>query len=332
MYKVGIIGAGNIVKSRHSFAIKKIKNLVVSFVFDINISNANKISKFFLNSFSTNKLNDKLIENIDIILITAPVGVRKIYWEKIFKFKKSVFCEKPLSKNHEEYKWILSMANKSNISLMSGFNRRFYKNTLLLEKLTKNGYFNDLREIILSNSQNWSNTGINGDWYISNPKLAGGGVLIETGSHLLDQVNKILKLKFNSISSIKKVQKEGYTETELSGISFVDFDNKKIPLKFRFGVRGNKYNGIFLVKKNFIIKCNLQPNGSIDILDLKYKKITQFDADNYIDGDDNVNLVSIRQWRQLIENISSNNQEKKLSEFNDGEFATRFIDEVYKKI
>ena len=160
--------------------------------------------------------------------------------------------------------------------LGTGFNKRSCHATHALKSLHDNGCLNDLEAIHISNCSVWSNTGIAGNWFVSNPELAGGGVLIETGSHLLDQTSYALDLEFDTVQEFQMASLAGYAETEAKGKASVIFDNRRIPLSYRFSVRHNTMNGIFLKVRQGYIRCDTGFSGNLCFLNDRFQKVFDF--------------------------------------------------------
>ena len=98
MINIALFGLGRI-GSMHAQNIFLNNKCSLQYVFDIDQSLAKKIAKKF-NSISIENTriayNDK---NVDVIFITTPTSTHIKYIMEAVKFKKTIFCEKPLDLN-----------------------------------------------------------------------------------------------------------------------------------------------------------------------------------------------------------------------------------------
>lgn len=121
-------------------------------------------------------------EELDIVVITTPIFLHKEMIEESIARKLAIFVEKPLALNGQECKSILNK-NYNNTSLV-GYCRRFMETYNLAKKITENKYLGNVNYF---NSHLYvSQIFKQGKGWLYNPKLSGGGVLIDLGSHAID--------------------------------------------------------------------------------------------------------------------------------------------------
>jgi len=138
--KVAIIGVGRIGRLHAENLVKRIKNVKVEAVADINQEAAARcaqelgISKFF--QYSAPVFADPSIEAVLICTPTASHGELII---EAARAGKHIFCEKPLALTLEEIDQALAAVEKSRVKFMVGFNRRFDPNFAKVRELIVKG-------------------------------------------------------------------------------------------------------------------------------------------------------------------------------------------------
>jgi predicted dehydrogenase len=181
-FKVAIIGMGLIGKKRASnlgsqgelVAYSDIKKSKLEFL----KKNVKKI-KFFKN------WNQLLrVKSIDIIIIsTVHNKLAEIMIEAI-KHKKHILVEKPAAIRLLDLKNAIKLSKKNKNKIRVGYNHRFHAAILKSKHLINEGLLGQLM-FIKSSYGHGARIGYHNEWRM-NPKISGGGELIDQGSHLID--------------------------------------------------------------------------------------------------------------------------------------------------
>ena len=149
MINVALIGLGRI-GQMHAENLFSHKSFNLKYTFDINTKLNQKISKKF-NSTSIN--NPKIAfkdKNIDLIFIASSTPTHIKLIEEAAKYKKVIFCEKPLDLNIDKVnKWIRKI-KKLNPKIQLGFNRRYDPGHSSLKKELQKGKIGRLEKIIIT--------------------------------------------------------------------------------------------------------------------------------------------------------------------------------------
>jgi predicted dehydrogenase len=184
--RVGLIGAGGVVSTLHAPLLKQFDDVSVEWVYDLRIEAARGVA----NAYGVPAAHDDLdrCPDVDAVLLAIPVGVRGDVWRAAADRGWHVLCEKPVARTVQEFDLILQSMQTTGRVVSFGLMRRFYHGTICLRQLVVDKVFGNPVEIWAGEGGVQPRTGRGGDWYQLDRRLSGGGILIETGSHLIDQV------------------------------------------------------------------------------------------------------------------------------------------------
>tara|TARA_Y100000590_G_scaffold468558_1_gene651712 strand:+ start:2777 stop:3757 length:981 start_codon:yes stop_codon:yes gene_type:complete len=177
---VAIIGCG-LIGQKRALSIPS-KNIHV--VCDIDIIQAERLSKKVNASFTDNYNDIINNDDVDIIIISTPNYLIKKIAIKALNNGKHVLSEKPLGKNFAESKEMTECAKKNNKILYTGFNHRFHPSILKAKELIDSNVIGDILHIH-GHYGHGGRPGMEKEWRMD-PVLSGGGELLDQGVHLID--------------------------------------------------------------------------------------------------------------------------------------------------
>lgn len=184
--RIGLIGAGGVVRTLHAPLLKQLDDLSIEWVYDVKPAAARAVS----DAFGIPGAHDQLAHctDVDAVLIAIPVGARQDAWRVAAERGWHVLCEKPAACSVRQFDDVVHGMQRAGRVVSFGLMRRYYQGLICLRDMVHQRVFGDPVEIWAGEGGAQPRTGRGGDWYQLDRALAGGGVLIETGSHLLDQV------------------------------------------------------------------------------------------------------------------------------------------------
>jgi len=97
---------------------------------------------------------------------------------------KHVLVEKPAARSADELIPVIAAAKKSNIKVHVGFNHRYHRSLQKAKEIVDSGALGDLM-FIRARYGHGARVGYDKEWR-ADPKLSGGGELIDQGPHLID--------------------------------------------------------------------------------------------------------------------------------------------------
>jgi len=182
--KVGIVGCGYISR-KHYEAILKNGDEVVALV-DVNVSNAEKLAKEFgirRNVEIATKITDVYLDNVDAFVVCTPNAF--LAENALFAIEngKHVLVEKPGGMNSRELKHLAKLA-EDKVVVHVGYNMRFHPSIRMAKQMIED---NAIGKIMFLSEKygHGARDSYNKEWR-ADPKIAGKGVSMELGSHLIN--------------------------------------------------------------------------------------------------------------------------------------------------
>ncbi len=182
IYRIGIVGTGTIAEQVHIPVLLNIPNVSIEWITDISKERAQKVASAYRLRAVEFRSPDNLPE-CDVALLAIPVRVRADYYQAFAKRDVAVFAEKPFALTFEDHKRFQAMFPPYGIGC--GYMRRMYGTNRLLKEIISEGWFGEPVAIRISEGERTTATGADRP-YMDNPRLSGGGILMELGCHTLD--------------------------------------------------------------------------------------------------------------------------------------------------
>ncbi len=143
---------------------------------------------------------------IDAVLISLPTHLHAPCAISAAEEGKHVFLEKPLARNPEEGKRIISAARKNNVKLMVGYPLRFFSEFQNLKRKLESGALGDIQTahaVSIGSGPFFHRAEIAiprpvPKWWLKK-ELTGGGALIDLGSHMIN----LTRWYFGEVKTIK---------------------------------------------------------------------------------------------------------------------------------
>jgi len=307
---LAIIGCGAVTENFYVPALKSIKARPKFFI-DKNLGSAKKLSRKFKNAIAVDSI-DNIINKFDEAIITLPNNLHYPFALRLIQHGKHLLIEKPLTINSKESQKLIDLSKDNNVKVICGNMRRQLRSAFFIKELIHTKILGNILKFKCREGGifNWPIQSAN-FWDKEN---SGGGVLMDTGSHTLEQIiyhfgiPENIEYMDNRIDNIEsdcylKMQYQNYYGTlQLSRTIGLDC---KIFIKFEkgsvvFDVIGNKIE--LNCDENLIrdtgIKNFSQAGQSYD--NLISKQIIEWY--NYINGE-KANIVSINDAHNVMKII-----------------------------
>ena len=322
--KIGVLGAGNVAKDLHLPVLTNIPEVKIEWICDKDEQRARKLGKLFGIGVVYNDI--KKCSDVDIVLVAIPIGLRQEVMDVIFHRGWHVFCEKPFALNLAEHDRYLAEAHKNNVQIGVGLVRRYGSATVSAKKILGGEHFGLVTRIWASHGVMTKRTGQESGWYGGDPRAVGGGVLMETGSHLVDQICTILDVNGFRLDRCTQWKFNGL-EFETNFVGMVSNEQQcDIPCAFEVSRLRDLCSGIFIQFSRIILKCGLFFEDPLELLALDGSHIARFDLDG---GAKTIAQAFSLEWQDFIDQCTSGNASPVSADT--ARQSTAIIEECYAK-
>ena len=200
-------------------------------------------------------LDEALSDNAcDIVVVATPNDSHKEIVIKALEAGKNVICEKPVEMSVSAFEEMVTASDKSGKLLTVHQNRRWDVDYLAMKQIIESG---DIGDVIRIESRIHGSRGIPSDWRCHKPY--GGGMILDWGVHLIDQMLLLIPGRIDRISC------------DITNITTDEVDDGfRLNIYFEDGKTGyvevGTYNFISLPR--FYMQCK---NGSAKIEDWRLR-------------------------------------------------------------
>ncbi len=182
MFKMGVIGWGGMGHFHTDLVRKHLTRMEVKGAYDINPDKKESMLRHDLLPYDT---ADALLQDpdIDLVLLSVPNNFHKDYAIRALRAGKHVLCEKPVMMDSLELEEVLAVAKETGKIFTVHQNRRWDRDYLIVKDVLAKNTIG--KPFFIENRVNGAR-GIPGDWRCT--KVAGGGMMLDWGVHLIDQM------------------------------------------------------------------------------------------------------------------------------------------------
>ena len=181
--RLGLIGCGGNMRGAHVPRIQEDRYVSIGCVADPVEEQANQLMERYGKQVPYYADFEQMIrlEDLDAIFISSPHSMHYEQARLALNRELHVLVEKPLTISSRHTKALIALAEKKSRFLQVSYQRNYYAEHTYARELIRKGVIGELRGMVSYVTQNWG--GIRG-WRLD-PELAGGGMFMDTGSHLV---------------------------------------------------------------------------------------------------------------------------------------------------
>ena len=195
--RVGIAGFG-IVGKRRSKCVKKNLDMNLVAVCDQNFKDNGSFEDG--TRYHTNYLS-LLKENLDVLLVCLPNDMAAEVTQMGLRHGLHVFCEKPPGRTVQDILNVISVEKENpHLKLMYGFNHRYHDSVQDALKIVHSGSLGKIINLRGVYGKSKIVTFSQGDWRTKR-SVAGGGVLLDQGIHMVDLM-RLFAGEFTNVQSM----------------------------------------------------------------------------------------------------------------------------------
>ncbi|HZU84254.1 MAG TPA: Gfo/Idh/MocA family oxidoreductase [Polyangiaceae bacterium] len=260
--RLGLIGAGSVAANYHLPVLQSVSGVRLQWIADPVTSKARELAKVYGIPQVEASLAD--CGEVDAVLVGTPLGVRKPIIETIAERGWHAMVEKPFAANTADHEWMLELARKRSLVLGVGLVRRHYETTRRARKIMAAELLGPVHEILAGEGMRARKSGRGGDWYQGSAD-ASGGVLFETGSHLIDMAFLICGVEAFELEHCEQ-QLSGALEVETRALAWVTLKKgERVPMRIAVSRLADVYNGIVIRCQNGELRVPADPERSVDL-------------------------------------------------------------------
>lgn len=321
-FRIGVIGAGQIVTDAHLPTLLAMPGTSIEWITDFNFERAKITGRAFGIRYFKAPQDLNGLPGSDIVLLAIPFGVREPYYEILRERSSAVYVEKPFANNVEYHQKICSWFE--DYRLGCGFQRRSEGRTQLLREVIRNKLFGRLRAVRFEHG----NPGITiGGKYHGDIKLAGGGILFESGIHGIDTTCFATEATDVKVDSVKMIIENGFDIHTEANMVISGKDDEKIDFRVIVTCLQDSINGLEFYFEN---ACLYLPFSGKDVtirsLDSKRKYIlTPYQGRSY---PNTTYEIFHAHWHNFL--IGLKRKESNYTAAAEGILTTKIIETVYK--
>jgi predicted dehydrogenase len=260
--RIGVIGAGSVVANYHLPVLQNVSGVRLEWITDPVASRAHALAKVY--GIAQVKASLAECGEVEVVLVGAPVGVRKPIMETIAERGWHAFVEKPFAATAADHERILEGARSRGTVMATGLLRRHYETTKRARKIIGAKLLGPVQEILAGEGMRARKFGRGGDWYQGSAD-ASGGVFFETGSHLVDMTFLICGVESFELERCEQ-QLSGALEVETRALAMVTLaDGGRVPLRIAVSRLTDVYNGIVIRCRHGELRVPTDPEQSVDL-------------------------------------------------------------------
>ena len=187
--RILIVGCGAVVEELHAPALLELKerfNVSVVALLDPDSARRSAMKRQFPSAFELGALGDLAEVNCNAALIASPARFHAEQTIACLNAGLSVLCEKPMSVTVDEAELMVNAAERNARLLAVGHFRRHFAASRLIKDIIEKGRFGRPLKFraVEGSSFRWAATTSS----FFDKRVAGGGVLTDTGVHTLDLI------------------------------------------------------------------------------------------------------------------------------------------------
>jgi predicted dehydrogenase len=323
-FRVAVVGVGSIAQIVHLPVLKKMENVDLVAICDVDEGKVNSITdKFKIPNWYF--LIDNLIksEKLDAVHICTTSHYHFPMSYMALNSGINVLVEKPIALNSNDAEKLVELARKKKLTMLVGMQNRFRDDVQTLREFLKNDELGEIYYIKAGWLKRWQKNPLKA-WQ-TNKGQAGGGVLIDIGSQLID-----LALFLTNMPKIRSVRLFDYSlnpnaKVEESALAVIETESHisiTIEVSWRMHMENDMvYTHIFGKKGSaYLNPLRIQKELHGNLVNVT-PMVVQNPADRYKRASE----AEIRHFYNVLSGT-----EKNLSSAEDAAYVMKMVDALYE--
>jgi predicted dehydrogenase len=263
---VGIVGAGVVTSGSHLPVLVNMPDIKVAWICDRSRAAAAAVAK----SYGIPGVFTEIQQctDVDAVLIATPVGSRSTVVPEALARGWHALCEKPFALTLADHERYVSDARARGLRIAVGQVRRYAKPTASARALIERGAFGPVERVLAAEGFHMRGTGRGTGWHM-NDRHAGGGVLGEFGSHLIDQTLYILGATSAAGIAVRECTQRVHLGLELAASLVVDITaagGAPVACGIDVSLLEDLCNGVFIEFRDVVLRVGLGFEDTLTLL------------------------------------------------------------------
>lgn len=222
-----IIGCGDVTEVKSGPAFQKIAGSRLKTVMRRDEEKLKSYAaRHHVEHYTTEYLEIMNDPEIDAVYVATPPHMHRFYTLEAAKYGKAVYVEKPMALTVEECREMIAACGQAGVALFTAYYRRGMEKFVRIGEILSGGTLGELRSVNYRFACPVPAADPNRAWLLD-PDVAGGGLLYDIGSHMIDTLRFLLG----------EAEEAFGISANQSGAYAVN-DNHSVALRFAGGVQG----------------------------------------------------------------------------------------------
>ncbi len=297
MIRVGIVGAGVVTSGSHLPVLVNMPDVSVEWICDRSLNAATAVAKAYGIARAFGEVRE--CPDVDVALIATPAGSRSSVLPEVTGRGWHALCEKPFALTLADHQAYVAGAREHGVQLGVGQVRRYARPTASARALLARGAFGPVQRVIAAEGFHMRGTGRDTGWHM-NDRHAGGGVLGEFGSHLIDQALYILDATAAARVSVRRCTERVHRGLELASSLVADVSmagGGNVTCGIDVSLIDDLCNGVFIECRDAVLRVDLGFDGSLTLVSRDGEPLAELGMP---DGADSPVQGFYLEWRDFL--------------------------------
>jgi predicted dehydrogenase len=219
--------------------------------------------------------------------VATPVGSRSEIIPQVLSRGWHAFCEKPFALTLADHDAYVAEAGRHGVQIGVGQVRRYARPTASARKFIERGFLGPILRVVAADGYRMRGTGRSDGWHMADPS-AGGGVLAEIGSHLIDQMLYVLQATDVSLRHCKQRVHLGLELASSLTADVTTATGATVECSMEVSVLDDLCNGIFVEFPNYMLRVGLGFEDTLTLVSKEGESLADFvmqeGADSAVQG------------------------------------------------
>jgi 1,5-anhydro-D-fructose reductase (1,5-anhydro-D-mannitol-forming) len=260
----GIIGCGDVTEKKSGPAFQKIEgsNLLTVMRRDkeklMDYAKRHNVPKY-----STDYLDLLKDKEIDAVYIATPPNMHHFYTLEAAKYGKAVYVEKPMALTTAECEEMIHVCRDKNVPLFVAYYRRGQEKFKKVKELIDTKEIGEIRSFNYLFTSKTPTIDPKRSWVL-NSDIAGGGMLYDVGSHMVDMITYLFgDVKMASGISANQSKNFGVNDVTTGIIQFKNDIQGSIQLSFNANESRDEF---IIIGSEGTLKLSIMSNENLTVI------------------------------------------------------------------